>query len=68
MIICNQIIKSKIDIDGKKENLETSNDSEDTTIAPRILPFTGIPMIITIFMIISIVGIFAYIRYKNIDK
>ena len=58
----------EIDIDGKKENPETSNDSEDTTIAPRILPFTGIPMIITIFMIISIVGIFAYIRYKNIDK
>ena len=54
----------------KKEPIENINNktNEDPTIANKKLPFTGMPLIISIFVIIVTGGIIAYFRYKNIDK
>ena len=48
----------------------TSNTNKnDTTIANKVLPNTGyIPVIIFLIISFAIVGMFVYIRYKNIDK
>lgn len=48
----------------------TSNKTKnDTTVANKVLPNTGyIPVIIFLIISLTIVGIFVYIRYKNIDK
>lgn len=64
-------ISPDINIDGKKEPIENINNNktnEDPTIANKKLPFTGMPLIISIFVIIVTGGIIAYFRYKNIDK
>lgn len=51
------------------ENSRKNTVSTDTTIANKILPFTGyIPVIIVSFVVLLIIGIFTFIRYKKIDK
>ena len=49
---------------------KTSNKTKnDTTVANKVLPNTGyIPVIIFLIISFAIVGMFVYIRYKNIDK
>ena len=56
----------------KEENTTTitsNTNKNDTTIANKVLPNTGyIPVIIFLIISFAIVGMFVYIRYKNIDK
>ena len=50
---------------SKAQNVQSANDS---TVANKILPKTGkVNLIIGIVLILGI-GIFSYIRYKNIDR
>lgn len=50
-------------------NPAIESTKKDTTIANKILPNTGyIPVIIAGIIMIGIVGILGYIRYRNIDK
>lgn len=69
-------IELKVDtseIETKKEEntttITSNTNKNDTTIANKVLPNTGyIPVIIFLIISFTIVGIFVYIRYKNIDK
>ena len=66
----------KIDIgENEKENKNTEKSynqqiqgNSDTTKAPSILPHTGAGKIIFVFIILVIIGIIGYIKYKNISK
>ena len=69
-------IELKVDtseIETKKEEntttITSNTNKNDTTIANKVLPNTGyIPVIIFLIISFAIVGMFVYIRYKNIDK
>ena len=61
------------EIETKKEEdtttITSNKTKNDTTVANKVLPNTGyIPVIIFLIISLTIVGIFVYIRYKNIDK
>ena len=61
------------EIETKKEEdtttITSNTNKNDTTIANKVLPNTGyIPVIIFLIISFAIVGMFVYIRYKNIDK
>ena len=61
------------EIETKKEEdtttITANKTKNDTTVANKVLPNTGyIPVIIFLIISLTIVGIFVYIRYKNIDK
>ena len=66
----------KIDIEeNEKDNKNTEKSdnkqiqgNSDTTKAPSILPHTGAGKIIFVFIILVIIGIIGYIKYKNISK
>ena len=66
----------KIDIEeNEKDNKDTEKSdnqqiqgNSDTTKAPSILPHTGAGKIIFVFIILVIIGIIGYIKYKNISK
>lgn len=53
---------------GNKDNSETPNKSGDTTVASSKLPNAGIRTVLILIIIISIVGVVVYIRYKNLSK
>lgn len=53
---------------GNNDNSETPNKSGDTTVASNKLPKTGAGSILILIIIISIVGVVIYIRYKNLSK
>jgi len=61
------------EIETKKEEdtttITSNKTKNDTTVANKVLPNTGyIPVIIFLIISFAIVGMFVYIRYKNIDK
>ena len=52
----------------KVENSNSEYIAEDKTVAQGKLPNTGIATIISILIVITLIGTFGYIRYKNISK
>ncbi len=61
-------IETYID-NAKKENLQSSNSSTDSTVASGKLPQTGFTTIVIILaIIITGIGIIVYIRYKTLSK
>lgn len=62
------IDKEKTDPDINSNKTIDTNNYNDPTIANKILPLTGIPVILSTIIVIIAIGTFTYIRYKNIDK
>lgn len=47
---------------------DTKKDTEDKTIAGGILPQTGVRNVLIIIIVISVIGIIIYFRYRKISK
>lgn len=57
-----------VDSSNNSETDTSSDSSKDTTVATMKLPNTGIKVIVISIVMIVIVGIGVYIRYKNLSK
>lgn len=53
---------------AKVENSNSKYETEDKTVAQGKLPNTGIVTIISIIVIITLIGTFGFIKYKNLSK
>lgn len=53
---------------AKINNVNSSNQAEDTTVATNKLPNTGVKTALILMLIVLVVGIVVYIRYKNLSK
>lgn len=80
-VTVNKVQNSDDDIYTDQEKDDTKTDSgnatggnqqlsqKDTTVANKTIPYTGyIPAIIVAIAMITAIGTFAYIRYRNIDR
>ena len=56
--------------EGLQSNISTGkSDNDDKTVAGGILPYTGVTaIVIALAIIMSIIGIVLYIKYKNLSK
>lgn len=54
--------------DNNGDNTQKPNQTKDPTTAPNKIPYTGIKTVLILMIIVSVVGIIVYIRYKNLSK
>lgn len=52
---------------NSNNNSQKQNQTKDPTTAPNKIPYTGIRTIIILMVIVAIIGIVVYIRYKNLS-